>query len=112
MTILTKKTNQLHLNKIILIVISDGTLSDLMCRYSLFSVWTRIFTGQICTSLPCNRNTSWLKRSNITYVNQKKENTKGFLSFDNQFSIFIIIGTGLWAVCNTCTNGHMATPMI
>lgn len=38
MTILTKKTNQLHLNKIILIVISDGTLSDLMYRYSLFSV--------------------------------------------------------------------------
>lgn len=110
MTILTKKTNNLHLNKIILIVISDGTLSDLMCRYSLFSVWTRIFTGQIWTSLPCNRNTSWLKRSKITYVNQKKIIL--FLSFDNQFSIFIIIGTGIWAVCNTCTNGHMATPMI
>lgn len=38
MTILTKKTNQLHLNKIILIVISDSTLSDYVCRYSLFSV--------------------------------------------------------------------------
>lgn len=44
MTILTKKTNNLHLNKIILIVISDGTLSDLICRYRYVQVYLVIVT--------------------------------------------------------------------
>lgn len=50
-------------------------MSEYMCRYSIFSVGTRSFTGQICTILHPNRNACWLKRSKSAYVDKNKRDS-------------------------------------